>query len=148
MMQILLTKTISTRETTKLLLQHLLFEVVIHGLQAFTTYAFRRTRLPLRKALHVDLMNAFTSLPYDMMMDKQIMHQFRKVVSTLSTLILGRVRGCQRSCQNPSPVNADDRIHRGINLQSHRFDKSIDIHSQRPAYTFVPSALLLWFLHD
>jgi hypothetical protein len=79
MMQILITKTIDTQELSSILIQHVLFQIIFQGLLLITAYAYKRASRPLRKAMHIELMEAYTSMPYQIMMTREIGDQFRKV---------------------------------------------------------------------
>ena len=81
-MEIILAKTIDTKGIFIILLQHVLLQLLFQSLLAFSVYAYGRSRRPLRKALHIQLMQSYTCLPYDVMVDKHTREQFRMVLST------------------------------------------------------------------
>lgn len=82
-LELIINKTFDANAITRLLVMHLFYEFCTQTISGINCYARRRARRPMQKRLGTDLMLAFGSLPYEMMLNKETSRDFAEVCAPI-----------------------------------------------------------------
>jgi len=78
-LELIINQTFDANGVMRLLVMHLFYEFFTQMISGINCYARRRARRPMQKRLGTDLMLAFGSLPFEMMLNKETSRDFAEV---------------------------------------------------------------------
>jgi hypothetical protein len=79
LLELIVTHSVNKSAIFSLLIRHLILHIISFGLWTCNAYARRKLRRPFQKKLHVELMEAFASLSYELMLNKKTTDDFYEV---------------------------------------------------------------------